>query len=232
MRNLLLLVSLCLAPAPALADPPAETLQRLQEALELLAPHGPARSATVRIRTVISKPDGSDPEEQLRLVSVSISDDGTVDHTTVKVLQDGVDVTDDEEAESIESAEGEDDGGAFSISMSLPVGDDRADYTFGDTRSEGGVQVASFEPVDGKSRKERTKLSVGVLAWDPVSLDPVWVEFGPDRNPRFISSMDSRLTFTRRGAWIYPDASVVDGVGGFLLYKRRMVFEMAVSDVK
>ena len=116
--------------------------------------------------------------------------------------------------------------------MSLPVGDDRADYTFGDTRSEGGVQVASFEPVDGKSRKERTKLSVGVLAWDPVSLDPVWVEFGPDRNPRFISSMDSRLTFTRRGAWIYPDASVVDGVGGFLLYKRRMVFEMAVSDVK
>ena len=243
MRYLLLVSILCLAPTPALADPPAETLERLQEALEFLAPHGPARSATVRIRTVISKPDGSNPEEQLRLVSVSISDDGTVDHTTVKVLQDGVDVTGDEEAqgsfgrpsaeeaESIESAEGEDDGGAFSISMSLPVGDDRADYTFGETRSEGGVQVASFEPVDGKSRKERTKLSVGVLAWDPVSLDPVWVEFGPDRNPRFITSMDSRLTFTRRGAWIYPDASVVDGVGGFLLYKRRMVFEMAVSDV-
>jgi len=40
------------------------------------------------------------------------------------------------------------------------------------------------------------------------------------------------LSFTRRGAWIYPDATVVDGVGGFLLYKRRMVFEMALSDVR
>jgi len=244
MRIPLLLAILCLVPAPALADPPEETLERLREALEFLAPHGPARSATVQIRTVISRPDGSNPEEQIRRVTVAVSDDGTVDHTTVKVLQDGVDVTDDEaaqesfgkpseeEAESIESAEGGDEGGSFSISLSLPYGDDRADYTFGPTRTEGAAQVASFEPVDGMTRKQRKKLAVGVLAWDPHTLDPLWIEFGPDLNPAFVNWMDSRMSFTRKGAWIYPDSSKVEGVGGFLLYRRKMVFEMALSDVK
>ncbi len=247
MRSALSVILVCLGltPVAAHADPPAETLEHLDQALHFLAREGPARSATVGIRTSISKPDGSDAEEQVRTMSVTINDDGEIDSTVIQVLQDGVDVTDDEEAqssfgkpsdeeaESIESAEDDgDDGGSFSIAMSLPAGDDLADYRFGETRTSGAAHVADFEPVSGKSRKERTKLSRGRLAWDPTTLDPLWVEFVPSRNPRFVTSMACRMDFTRTDPWLYPDRTTVDGTGGVLLYKRRMVFEMTLGDVR
>ncbi len=236
------LILLTLVPLSARADPPAETLERLEKALQFLAKEGPARSATVVFDTTISRPDGTKSEHQVRTVTVTVSDDGEIDHTTLSVLQDGVDVTEDEdaqasfgkpseeEAEEIETAEGEE--GSFSVSLTLPIGEDRGDYRFGETREDDGVLVADFQPVDGKKRKERTKLSVGRIAWDPETLDPVWLIFVPDRNPQFIQSMQSRMDFTRTGQWLYPDRTLIDGVGGFLLYKRRMKLEMTVSDVK
>lgn len=239
--SILLLLPL-LAPAQALADPPSETLERLDKALKFLSKEGPARSATVVFDTEISKPDGTKSEQQSRTVTVSVSDEGEIEHTTLKVVQDGVDVTDDEEAqasfgkpseeeaEEIESTG--DEEGSFSVSLTLPIGDDRSDYTFGETREDGAVLVADFRPVEGKSRKERTKLSIGRLAWDPETLDPVWLVFVPDRNPRFIQSLKSRMEFTRTGEWLYPERTVIDGVGGVLLYKRRMKLEMTVSDVE
>lgn len=236
------LLLLTLTPALALADPPAETLERLGRALKFLDKEGPARSATLVFDTAISKPDGTKSEQQSRTVTVAVSDEGEIEHTTLKVVQDGVDVTDDEEAqasfgkpseeeaEEIESTKSEE--GSFSVSLTLPVGDDRPDYTFGETREDGAVHVADFRPVEGKSRKERTKLSIGRLAWNPETLDPVWLVFVPDRNPRFIQSLDTRMQFSRTGAWIYPERTVIDGVGGVLLYKRRMKLEMTVSDVE
>ncbi len=230
--------------APAAADPPTKTLETLEEALEMFECWGGECTYTVRFRTEIAKTDGSDAQEQIRLVEITRGTDGETTTNTLEVIQDGVDVTDDEEAqkgfgkvsmaeeEEIEQEKDGDGEGSMSLEMSLPLGEDAAHYRFGEATQEGGLMVAPFEPVDGKSRKELTGLSVGRLAWDPETLEPRWVEFGYARNPRMVKSMSSHLELGQMEGKLIPVAWNTEGVGGFLLFKRRLVMEMSIEALR
>jgi hypothetical protein len=233
--------TLCLA-APAAAAPPTQTLEALEEALEMFECWGDECTYTLRFRTEIAKADGADAKVQIRRMEITVGPDGESSTHTLEVLQDGVDVTDDEDAqasfgktsveEDQEIEQEKEEDSSMSLDLSLPLGEDAAHYLFGETVDEGGLKVAPFEPVDGKSRKELTGLSAGRLAWDPDTLEPRWVEFGYARNPRMVKSMSSRLVLGQMEGKLIPLAWNTEGVGGFLLFKRRLVMEMSIEALR
>jgi hypothetical protein len=223
----------------ALAAPPQHTLERFEEALQFFDGGDHGTTYTARSHVVVSKPNGNDREEQIRVSEVAVSVDGERTTTTLQVIQDGVDVTDDEEAQSefgqasdeeTAEAEGEAEGGGFNLSLSLPFGEDAAAYTIGDAVLEGGLMVAEFGPAPGHDKD--AGISIGKLAWHADSGEPAWVRFTFARNPRFVKSMASVLEFTVDGARIYPSRSFTAGVGGFLLYKRKMELDVTIEDVR
>ncbi len=242
MRHATLLASAVTALAlttPALAAPPQRTLERFEEALRFFDGGDHGTTYTARSNVVISKPNGSDREEQLRVTEVVVSADGERTSTTLQVVQDGVDVTDDEEAqvafgkasgEESAEAEGEAEGGGFNLSLTLPFGEDAAAYTIGDAVLEGGQMVAEFGPAPGHDKDDG--ISTGKLAWHADSGEPAWVRFTFVRNPRFVKSMASLLEFTVDGDRIYPSRSYTEGVGGFLLFKRRMELDVTIEGVR
>lgn len=231
-----------LAVAPAAAAPPTQTLEALEKALEMFECWGEECTYTMRFRTEIAKTDGADAQEQIRRMEITVGPDGESSTNTLEVLQNGVDVTGDEEAqasfgktsgdEEKESEEQEEEDSSMSLDLSLPLGEDAAHYQFGEAVEDGGLMVAPFEPVAGKGRKELTGLSVGRLAWDPETLQPRWVEFGYARNPRMVKSMSSRLVLGQMEGKLIPVAWNTEGVGGFLLFKRRLVMEMSIEALR
>ena len=92
--------------------------------------------------------------------------------------------------------------------------------------------MATFEPVEGKSRKELTDLSVGRIAWDPQTLQPRWVEFSYARNPRMVKSMSSRVEFGQLAGKLVPLSWETEGVGGILVFKRRLKMEMTTEGLR
>ena len=232
--------ALCLASNSA-AKPPEETLSALEEALGLFECWGGDCTYTMRFRTEISKTDGSDSQEQVRLMEITYAG-GASTTNTLEVIQDGVDVTDDEEAQkSFGAVSTDEDHGAdedkdgeqsMNLDLTLPLGEDAVHYRFGDAVSEGGLMVASFEPVDGKSRKDLTDLSVGRLAWDPQTLEPRWIEFSYARNPRMVISMSSRIGLGQLAGKLVPLSWNSEGVGGILVFKRRLKMEMSIEGLR
>lgn len=230
--------------APAAATPPTQTLEALEKALEMFECWGETCTYTMRFRSEIAKTDGSDAQEQIRLMEITVGPDGESSTRTLQVIQDGEDVTDDEEAqksfgktsqeEEQELEEQKEEGGesSMNLDLSLPLGEDAVHYQFGDAVREGDLMVAEFGPVDGKSRKNLAGLSQGRLAWDPDSLEPSWVEFGYARNPRMVKSMSSRLELGQMGDKLVPLTWNTEGVGGFLLFKRKLVMEMTIEGLR
>jgi hypothetical protein len=237
-------VSALFLASQAAASPPAQTLEALDEALRAFECWGESCTYTVRFRIEIAKGDGADPQEQIRRAEVTVGPDGETTTHTLEVLQNGVDVTDDEEAQKAFGMASEDEkqeidqeksgGGEASMNLdiSLPLGEDAAHYQFGEAQREGDLMVAEFGPVEGKSRKELTGLSQGRLAWDSETLQPRWVEFGYARNPRMVKSMSSRLTLGEMDGRLVPMAWNTEGVGGFLVFKRRLVMEMTLESLR
>ncbi len=229
---------------PATAGPPAETLAAMEEALGMFECWDGECTYTVRLSTEISKTDGSDSQEQIRRMEVTYDASGEATTNTLQVLQDGVDVTDDEDAQKSFGAVSTDEeqeieqekehGGeqSMNLDLSLPLGEDAEHYRFGDPVAEGGLTVATFEPVEGKSRKELTDLSVGRIAWDPQTLQPRWVEFSYARNPRMVKSMSSRVEFGQLAGKLVPLSWETEGVGGILVFKRRLKMEMTTEGLR
>ena len=222
--------------SPAMAAPPERTLQRFEEALAFFDGGDHGTTYTMRVKLVISGPDDSDRTEQLRVAEMVVSADGESSSTTFQqVIQDGVDVTDDWEAQDAFGQVSEEESaanvdGSFSQALIPPFGDDAAAYTVGDGAPEGGLMVADFGPAPG--HEEDAGICTGRLAWHAHSGEPAWMECTLARNPQFVKSRTGVMEFTVEGDRIYPSRSYSDKVAEFLQFKRRAELEVTIAGVR
>lgn len=241
MRRLLryLAVPLLLIPSAVRgAGLPPETAARLASALESL--QSPAvLGYTMTVKVTVAKPNGSDREDHLEVMKATRAADGTLVHEVVRSLENGKDVTDTRRAERSKresrndhkADDGKDDGkkeGGISASLRLPLGEDARLFAFSPPAS-GAPHAVAFAPLPGHAEDEG--LARGTLAWDPATLDPLWLEAEPVVMPDHVSAMKMRFEFARAGELVYPRRTVTDGTGGFLWIKRTFHMDMEVADV-
>lgn len=241
MRRLLpcLAVPLLLATtASGGAGLPPETAARLASALDSL--RSPAVAGyTMTVKVTVAKPNGSAREDHLEVMKATRAADGTLVHEVVRSLENGKDVTDtrraeqskresrnDRKADDEKSSEKKEVG--ISASLRLPLGDDARLFAFTPAAS-GGPHAVAFAPLPAHADDEG--LARGTLAWDPTTLDPLWLEAEPVVMPDHVSAMKMRFEFARAGELVYPRRTVTDGTGGFLWIKRTFHMDMEVADV-
>lgn len=217
---------------------PPETAARLASALDSLQSQAVA-GYTMTVKVTVAKPNGSDREDHLEVVKTTRAADGTLVHEVVRALENGKDVTEKRRAErskrddrnahkADDDKDDEKKEGGISASLRLPLGDDARLFAFSPPAS-GGPYAVAFAPLPGHAEDEG--LASGTLAWDPATLDPLWLEAEPVIMPDHVSAMKMRFEFARTGELVYPRRTVTDGAGGFLWIKRTFHMDMEVADV-
>ncbi len=234
MRHLSVAVVLLLAAPVALAvTPPAETLVRLDRALQLLESDDFAGSYTLTTRSVVAKPGGKDPETTEMVMTVRHRPGEPDEQRLVRATRNGEDVTDeartslDRAEEKRREASDGDDEGEVSVGLALPEAETFGRYRFVPSPPSGGTLVAAFSPDD----EEADDAVSGRLAWDPASLDPVWIELEPSSMPKHVKRLSTRIELDGTGEGLWPRRTVMEGLGGFLLIKREFRVEVEVTDV-
>ncbi len=236
----LVAAALAAAPCAALAvGPDAVTLQRLEAVLKSSSAKKAGQAMTVRSHAIVSKPDGSDKEDVVQETVVAA--DGTSVTRVISATRGGRDVTAEEqarldkgEAERGRAAAGQSadsrhsgtakEPGKVEVGLKVPVGEDRSLFSFGAARSEGGLLVASFEPVPGAQGDD---LSRGRLAWKVDGGDPAWLETSYAERPTGLKEFLMRMEFARAGDTLYMRTLRMTGVGGILWIKRK--FDVTVE---
>jgi hypothetical protein len=223
---------------------PPETAARLDRALQVLD-KGFVGSYRVTVHAVIEKPGGKDRKESLRVVAMSRRADGTSEDRLVKALENGKDVTEQEQSKAAKamlrptatakpgSSKGAGDKGEGSdkktAELKLPSGEEAKLYRFGAPVEEGELIIATFEPLP-EHRKE-DGMAKGRLAWRRDTLDPAWFEVELVVLPTGVSELFMRFEFARQGDLLYPRLTVTRGAGGILWIKRNFNMQMEISDV-
>jgi len=212
------------------ASPPGQATARLDEALRSLGAGSFSGSYTVTTRTTVSKLNGKGRHESLEVHAITQRNGLMQEDRLVRAEENGKDVTEvrRRQQENPGGDEGQEEH-TLSFTLRPPAGDDLVHYTFGESRKEAGLVVASFAPVPGD--RGRPGMVVGTLAWDPSTLDPVWMEVEPATLPKRVSQMNLRFEFSRRADVLLTRRTVTDAVGGLLWIKRRIHTEIQISDV-
>lgn len=239
MRRLPLLPAFLLvltaATVAGAAELPAATAARLARALESLEKDTSVGGYTMTLNATVSKPDGSDREDQLEVLKATRGPEGRFLHEVVRSEENGKDVTAKRRAEQAkherreaEKAGKEKQEASISVSLKLPAGDDMKLFAFspapsGDPHAVAFAPLPAHRKVDGMAR--------GTVAWDPVTSDPLWLEAEPVEMPDHVSAMKLRFEFARSGELLYPRRTITDGAGGMLWIKRKFHMEMDVTDV-
>lgn len=235
MRNLIVGL-LCAGAALASGGfaPPVETLDRIASGWRSLESDGFVGSYTVSSEVEIATMKGTVKHSELVVERVSRSDDGVAERHVISARRDGVDATAEVRAErSTTEASGGESGGedegskSLSVTVRPPSSDDLAAYRFSEPRPCDGGLVSAFEPAGAETKTGGS----GHLAWDPESLDPLWIELSPAENPKHVKSMTLRLEFERAGDHLYACRTHTQAVGGFLFFKRRFTADITVTDV-
>ncbi len=231
-RALALAAALLLPAGAARADPPEETLQRLQMALESLADPAQVRAYTLTTVAHHEKPNGKDAHDEKIVARISVTGKDQTESELLELFHDGEPVSEEEQrkAQQDRDKKREDEGNeGFELEFKGPFGEDRQHYTFGETRQAGGLLVATIQPAAGATVDG---LSTGSMAWDPQTLDPVWIEFTPVENPQFVQALTNRLEFGRFSGVLVMKRLVTDGQGGIPGMKRVFHMEVTTSDVQ
>lgn len=217
---------------PAAADPPDETLERLERALQSLADPGQVQAYTLTTVARHAKPNGKDAHDEKVVARVTVTGEEQTESEVLELLHDGEPVGEEEQDKARKDREkkreehGEE---GFALEFKAPVGKDRQYYTFGEASESGGLLVATIEPAAGASVEG---LSRGRIAWDPQTLDPVWIEFTPVEYPQFVQSLSNRLELGRLSGVLVMKRLVTDGQGGIPGMKRVFHMEVTTSDVQ
>ena len=219
-------------PTGAAADPPDETLERLEQALENLADPTQVRAYTLTTVARHARPNGKDAHDEMVVARITVTGEGTTESEILEQVHDGevVSAEEREEAEKDRHHKHKDEGEkGFSLEFKGPFGEDRQYYVFGETAEAGGLRTATIEPApDAKAEG----LAIGKMAWDPDSLDPVWIEFTLMKNPRFVQSLSNRIEVGRFSGVLVMKRLVTDGQGGIPGMKRVFHMEVTTSDVQ
>ncbi len=221
------------APDANWSSPPAETFERLDSAVSFLESEDFRGTYTITTNMVVAKPNGKVTHQELLVELVSIRHSSESDRRVLQAQRNGADVTEEvtaerQESEQVRTPEDDaEDSHEISVSLTLPNGEELSQYRFEGPWRTGEILVARYAPI-GESKQGTGS---GRIAWDPQTLDPLWIEFRPTENPKHVKEMSVRFEIARVGDLLYPKRTVTEAVGGFLFIKRHVSAEMIISEL-
>ncbi len=214
--------------ASALAQPPAPTLDQLDQALARLADPAQVERYRVTASATYADTDGDDAHTDVVVTELSWDAGGQPVIDKISHLHDGEPFSD-EEAEERREDDGQKGEKKSSIEAAMPAGDDLARYTYGPTTSESGLSVASFEPRDGAQNND--DLQTGRVAWEPTTGRPRWIEFSPVDKPFMVKNVTTRLVVGESDGKLHTTRVLSWGVGGPPLLRKKFDLDMRFHDV-
>ena len=227
------------AGAVAAQTPPAAVLVQLQSAVN---PEEDAFTGSWRTTTfsVVEKPNGRAHHEATMVMDCSRDAQGRVHRQVVRFVKDGKDQTG-RVRERLEEQDAGDRGGGKKKHQKKGEGQAEADFVPPDPEHRDLYLFEALPPRDGAARctfrpapgheKDRG-LMTGELAWDPSTLDPLWIEGDLLRPPGPLKKMHLRIEFRRSGDLLYTFRIVTAGLARVLLLKRRFHAEVRFENVE
>jgi len=213
---------------PALATPPSEVLDALEQALEALSDPAVVSSYHLTTSGNYEKLDGEDRKTFRSVTRIFPGPDGSLTTETISAEHDGEAVEIGEEGEGRKQGK---DGESTSVSFELtpPAGDDLGRYRYGETVADGPRMKANFTPVEGATGDG---LAHGTVWWDPATGQPTRLQFIPVKNPRFVQSLSTLLEFGQTSGLAHIKRIVSSGQGGIPGIKRKFAIEMVFDQVQ
>ena len=212
----------------ALANPPAPTLDLLDQALERLADPQQVHRYRVTTDATYSDTDGDDAHTDVVVTELSWDAAGEVVVSKISHTHDG-EPFGEEDAEQRREDNDQDGEKKSSVEAALPAGDDLARYRYGTTSGEDGLAIAPFEPVPGQD--ETDDLQSGRVAWDPATGQPRWIEFSPVDKPFMVKHVTTRLVLGQTDGRLHTARIVSWGVGGPPLLRKKFELDMRFHDI-
>ncbi len=218
--------------------PPAAVLERLQSAIN---PEEDAFTGSWRMITssVVEKPNGKAHHEAAMEMSCSRNARGVVHRKAIRFIKDGRDETE-KIRTRLEKQEAEREAGR-TTTADTKKNKEEADFVPPDLEHRDLYVFEALPPVDGAARcafrpapghEKDHGLLTGELAWDPRSLDPLWIEGDLLHPPRPLKEMHLRIEFRRNGDLLYTSRMVTGGLARILLLKRRFHADVRFEDVE
>ncbi len=214
---------------------PTEVADRLTDAGMLHENEDFVGSFTLTVETVIQKTNGKSRKEETKEIKISRSQDGTINRSLLRQIENGKDVTE-KRREKVEKElakngnqrdkedEGEDED------LVNPFGETAEKYSFGEIKNEGDAALLSFEPKD--EYREEEGMAQGTISWHRESLDPLWIDMTALSAPSPLQKLEMRMEFTREGDAIYMNRMVSKGVAKVLLFTRQFEADIRISEVE
>ncbi|NOZ95889.1 MAG: hypothetical protein GXP47_14290 [Acidobacteria bacterium] len=218
--------------------PPVAVLERLQSAIN---PEDDAFTGSWRMTTfsVVEKPNGKAHHEATMEMSCSRDARGRLHRQVIRFIKDGTDETKKIRAR-LEKQEAEGEAGRKKkngrkkkeqeADVVPPDPEHRDLYVFEPLPPEDGAARCVFRPAPGHA-KDRGLLT-GELAWDPRTLDPLWIEGELSHPPGPLKEMHLRIELRRNGDLLYTSRMVTGGLARILLLKRRFHADVRFEDVE
>jgi hypothetical protein len=218
--------------------PPPRVLQAIEQAGRFNDTFIGAYRLT--INAVVSKTNGTVTDEDRVEMSMSRGADGVRQETIVRVTKNGKDATAEARAEQ-EKAKAKGGGkadkqekkgsdGGFSVGLTIPEGKTSDHFLYQQLPREQDACRIGYAPAAAHQKDDG--ISKGEIAWQCESLEPLWVIAEPVEMPSHVSEMKARIEVSRLGDTAYISRLTTDGVGGFLLIKRKFHMVMETSELQ
>jgi hypothetical protein len=239
MRAILLVLSACvimsgIGPTTSRAQASSDSLWHKAVALAETNDNLVPGSITMRMQEMDKhgrpKDENKYYESQSRLF---LGEDGKVDYETIKVIEDGEDITEKELEKERERDKGEDEeGGSHSMRGYDPFDADNQSMV-------NAVRLDTTEMIDGKTtivyeftdQADDDRVMTGRAWLDATGGFPVKVEYTSDPLPKRVKRMITTLDY----GYIPPDSvfvrrMVVSATGGFLFIKKHFRMDMTFGE--
>jgi hypothetical protein len=148
----------------------------------------------------------------------------------LRYVENGIDVTEDQRAviENIAGPDTSQDG--HRSDLTRPSGDTADRYLFGEPELFGSEVVVDFEPAPG--HEDDTDLAEGRLAWDPDTLDPIWMELTAVHPPPPLKQLSVRFEFAKLEDLTVVVRKVTDGLAKVQMMQREFHTDLRFDDLR
>lgn len=184
------------------------------------------------ITTVVQKPNGKSREEVVFDAEVENAADGNQTRHLLRYIENGEDVTEKQrgdfegEERSNRKKDDEDDDS----DLANPFGETADLYQFGEPETVGSEIVVTFAPAPG--HEDDHDVATGRLAWDPIRLEPRWMEMTAVHAPKPLKKLAIRLEFTLQGDDLFVSRMVTDGLAKVLMMQREFHMDLRFEDIR
>jgi hypothetical protein len=218
-----------LSVVPTEAGLPASVAQNLDRVVTPSEPGDFQGSYTMSLITMVQKPGGKSREEVEIVADINGPPDGSQTRRLVRYLENGADVTE-EQRQKFEKADASKNNDDDDEDFANPFGDTADLYQFAPPETLDSFIVVAFEPAPG--HEDDDKIAIGKVAWDPVTLEPAWLEMAAVHPPKPLKKLGIRLEFARQGEHIYVTRMVTDGLAKVLLMQREFHMDLRFEDIR